>query len=56
MKSKKADVHENHEKHENLNTYRNFPCHPTGELFFQYIVLICFVNFVFFVDKKRFYV
>ncbi len=52
---KNSVIHESHEKTRKYsNTYSDFTCHPSGELLKQSMFLFYFVNFVFFVDKKRF--
>ena len=55
MNLKNLVVHESHKKtRKYLNVYRDFAGHPFSDLLLQDIMLIYFVNFVFFVDQKRF--
>ena len=51
MNLKTSAVHEHHEK---FKCIWQFALPLIRELLLKYIVLICFVNFVFFVDQKRF--
>jgi len=55
MTLKNSVIHEIHEKTRKYSSaYRHFTCHPSGESLKQFMFLFYFVNFVFFVDKKRF--